>query len=265
MEEEHWVIKEGNIPIIATAIHNGHDVRFELEKFLAIDDPGRLREEDPYTAIWATVVPNRAIVLTSRFEVDLNRPREKAVYLSPEDAWDLKVWDHQPSKEAIERSLAEYDAFYDEVGRLFSHVQKRFGYFVVFDLHTYNYRRSGPQGEEADPRFNPDVNLGTGTIEEYDHWKPLIERFRGDVKRFDFSGHHLDIRENVKFKGGYFPFWIHQKFGKHACVLSIEFKKFFMDEWSGMADYEKVELIRKLLDSTVPGILDELKKIGAKL
>ncbi|MEE8589350.1 MAG: N-formylglutamate amidohydrolase [Sulfurimonadaceae bacterium] len=265
MKEEHWIIKEGNIPIIATAIHNGHKIRRELEKLFAIDEHERLREEDPYTAIWTTVVPNRTIVLTSRFEVDLNRPREHAVYLKPEEAWGLEVWEKKPSKAMIERSLAEYDAFYDDVFQLFSHIQKRFGYFVVFDLHTYNYRREGPEGGEADPRFNPDVNLGTGTIEDHKHWEPLIDRFRYDIQQFDFLGRTLDIRENIKFKGGYFAFWIHQTFGKNACVLSVEFKKFFMDEWSGMADHKKVELIRKVLESTVPGILEELKKVGTDL
>ena len=265
MKAEHWIIKEGNIPIIATAIHNGHKIRRELEKLFAIDEHERLREEDPYTAIWTTVVPNRTIVLTSRFEVDLNRPREHAVYLKPEEAWGLEVWEKKPSKAMIERSLAEYDAFYDDVFQLFSHIQKRFGYFVVFDLHTYNYRREGPEGGEADPRFNPDVNLGTGTIEDHKHWEPLIDRFRYDIQQFDFLGRTLDIRENIKFKGGYFAFWIHQTFGKNACVLSVEFKKFFMDEWSGMADHKKVELIRKVLESTVPGILEELKKVGTDL
>lgn len=265
MKEKHWVIKEGDIPIIATAIHNGHKVRRELERLYAIDEHSRLREEDPYTAIWTTVVPNRAIVLTSRFEVDLNRPREHAVYLKPEEAWGLKVWKKKPSAKMIEQSLAEYDAFYDEVHHLFSHIKERFGYFVVLDLHTYNYRREGPDGAEADPRFNPDVNLGTGTIDDHKHWEPLIDRFRYDVQQFDFMGRTLDIRENVKFKGGHFPFWIHQTFGKNACVLSVEFKKFFMDEWSGMADHKKVELIRRVMELTVPGILDELKKLGAKI
>ncbi|MCJ7766173.1 MAG: hypothetical protein MUP09_09580, partial [Thiovulaceae bacterium] len=88
---------------------------------------------------------------------------------------------------------------------------------------------------------------------------------RYDVQQFDFLGRTLDIRENVKFKGGHFPFWIHQTFGNSACVLSVEFKKFFMDEWSGMADNKKVDLIRKMLALTVPGILEELKKVGADL
>ena len=265
MNNKEWVIEGVDVPIVATAIHNGHRVRRELEGLLALDAQQRLREEDPFTAIWTTVVPSRVVVMTSRFEVDLNRPRDHAVYLEPEDAWGLEVWKERPPQAMIEKSLEEYDAFYGDVYRFFSHICKRFGYFVVLDLHTYNYRRSGPEGPEADPRDNPDINLGTGTLEEHRQWEPLIERFIADVRQFDFAGRSLDIRENIKFRGGYFPAWIHNTFGKHACVLSVEFKKFFMDEWSGMPDRQKIELIRQLLAATVPGLLEELKVLGAKL
>ncbi|MEJ2467722.1 MAG: N-formylglutamate amidohydrolase, partial [Campylobacterales bacterium] len=75
MKKKQWIIETVEIPIIATAIHNGHYVRRELERLFAIDEKERLREEDPYTSLWTTVVPNRVVVMTSRFEVDLNRPR----------------------------------------------------------------------------------------------------------------------------------------------------------------------------------------------
>jgi len=265
MEKKQWIIETVEIPIIAAAIHNGHGVRRELQRLYAIDEKERLREEDPYTSLWTAVVPNRVVVMTSRFEVDLNRPRDHAVYLKPEDAWGLEVWKEAPTPEMIERSLQEYDAFYREVGELFTHIKEKFGYFVVLDLHTYNYRRNGPEGEEADPQFNPDINLGTGTIEDRRHWEALIDRFKYDMRQFDFAGRSLDVRENVKFKGGHFAQWIHAKYAKHACVLSVEFKKFFMDEWSGIPDRDKIELIRQLLALTIPGLTEELKKIGAKL
>jgi hypothetical protein len=41
-------------------------------------------------------------------------------------------------------------------------------------------------------------------------------------------------------------------------VLSLEFKKFFMDEWSGEPDRAQLEAIRQALQSTLPGLLDEL-------
>jgi len=73
-------------------------------------------------------------------------------------------WQTQPSPEIIARSLAEYDAFYAIVERVFADLERRFSRFVVFDLHTYNHRL-GPQALPADPRYNPEVNLGTGTLD----------------------------------------------------------------------------------------------------
>jgi hypothetical protein len=37
------------------------------------------------------VAPTHIIVTRSRFEVDLNRPRDKAVYRCAADAWNLDV------------------------------------------------------------------------------------------------------------------------------------------------------------------------------
>lgn len=43
--------------------------------------------------------------------LDLNRPREEAVYRTPEDCWGLHVWDSPPPDGIAARSLSEYDAF----------------------------------------------------------------------------------------------------------------------------------------------------------
>ena len=36
--------------------------------------------------------PITVSVTRSRFEADLNRPRDRAVYLTPADAWGHQVW-----------------------------------------------------------------------------------------------------------------------------------------------------------------------------
>ena len=87
------------------------------------------------------------------------------------------------------------------------------------------------------------------------YWKHVVDRFLGDLQEFDFLGRQLDVRENVRFQGGYFPYWVHQTFPQSACVLSIEVKKFFMDEWSNELDHQQMEAIRCALQSTVPGVL----------
>jgi N-formylglutamate amidohydrolase len=177
-----WEIVEGEDPVVAVAIHNGHDLRAEVAALMAISEDERLREEDPYTGLWATVAPTRLVVHRSRFEVDLNRPRDKAVYLKPEDAWGLQVWKREPPKALIDRSLAAYDAFYDELQRILSARAKRFGSFVVLDLHSYNHLRGGPEGPPAEPEGNPEVNAGTGTMNR-ERWASVVEEFMAAVSR----------------------------------------------------------------------------------
>jgi N-formylglutamate amidohydrolase len=257
-------IIEGDGPIVATAIHDGHALREEVAALTALEEADRLREEDPHTGAWTSLAPTRLVALRSRFEVDLNRPREKSVYRKPEDAWGLGLWTKEPTDGVVRRSLVSYDAFYATIGQIFSRLAARFGRFVVFDLHSYNHRRSGPSGPPADPAANPEVNVGTGTLRNRSEWAPLIERFIADLSTTDFLGRHLDVRENVRFRGGNLGRWAHETFPETACVLSIEFKKFFMDEWTGELDRTEHQAIGRALAATVPGVLEELRRLGAK-
>lgn len=262
----HKIIQKdlnSSVPLVATAIHDGHKLRKEVAEIMALNEDERLREEDPFTGEWITIGNTQIIATQSRFQVDLNRPREKAVYQKPEDAWGLKVWKNQPSKELVTRSLEEYDAFYRDVYRLFTDLEKQFGYFVIFDLHSYNHRRDGADGLPADTEANPEVNIGTGTMDR-SKWGSLLDRFITDLHDFNFNNRHLDVRENVKFKGGQFSRWIHQTFPNSACSISVEFKKFFMDEWSGKPDQQQLETIKLALQSTIPGVLAELQKLQTK-
>ena len=254
-----WSLRQGNSPLVATAIHDGHAVRDEIRHLLALTEEERLREEDPFTGSWTHLSDTRVKGLRSRFEVDINRPRQKAVYLTKEDAWGLTTWKTALPTENIERSLAEYDAFYTEMHRLMRDLENRHGRFVIFDLHSYNHYREGIVGPPADPEKNPDVNVGTGTMER-ERWTPLVERFIRDLRSFDFPGRPLDVRENVRFRGGNFPGWVHRNFPETGCALAIEVKKFFMNEWTGEPDREKLEMIYHALKSTVPGVLEELSR-----
>jgi N-formylglutamate deformylase len=260
-----WKIEQGDGPIVAVAVHAGHDVRPEIAERLALGDADRMREEDPYTGGWTRVADTSVVAERSRFEVDLNRPREEAVYKGPDDAWGLDVW-RQPLTEAlIEESLKEYDAFYRTLHRLLTGIEERYGRFVVLDLHSYNHRRSG-DGPPADPEKNPEVNVGTGTMDR-SRWAGVVDRFIGDLSQYDLMGRHLDVRENVKFVGRQIPRYIHTNFPESGCAVAVEFKKFFMDEWTGELDADTFDGIRAGLASTVPGLraeLDRLKGAAAK-
>lgn len=260
MSQERWRVYEGDGPLIAAAIHDGHLLRDEVARHSALSESERLREEDPYTGAWTEVADTRIIASFSRFQVDLNRPRERAVYRRPEDAWGLSLWKNELPGDVIARSLQEYDDFYAEVGRVLSGVRQRHARFVVYDIHSYNHRREGPEGPPADPEGNPEVNVGTGTLDR-ERWAPVIDRFIEALRAFDYQGRRLDVRENVKFRGGHFPHWIHETFSESGCALAIEFKKFFMDEWTGELDRSLHETIQRALAATVPATLEGLREV----
>ena len=254
---------EGKQPVMVTAIHHGHELRDEVARLMTLDEESRLREEDPYTGTWTAIARNRLVVYRSRFEVDLNRPREKAVYRVPEDAWGLEVWKEPPAPDLVARSLEEYDRFYARVHEVCSRMEKEFGRFVVLDLHSYNHRRQGPEASPADPDENPEVNVGTGTMDR-ERWARIVDRFILDLRAFDYLGRGLDVRENVKFRGGQLARYIHERFPESGCVLAVEFKKFFMDEWTGGADRSQLEALKEALRCTLPGLMEELSAVGLK-
>ncbi|TVP48388.1 MAG: N-formylglutamate amidohydrolase [Gemmatimonadales bacterium] len=262
MNESFQITHGTDVPVAAAAVHDGHALRPDVGSAVALDDAARLREEDPFTARWTEVVDTRLIGLRSRFEMDLNRPRDKAVYRRPEDAWGLEVWRESPlSDDLVQASLEQYDAFYSAAHEALSRLKERWGRFVVLDLHSYNHRRGGPDAPPADPAENPEVNIGTGTMDR-DRWAPVVERLMTELRGPDPTGHLLDVRENVKFQGGQFPRWVHENFPESGCAIAVEFRKSFMDEWSGEPDAGRVEAIGQLLAGAVPGLIVALQDVN---
>lgn len=261
MKERPWDIVEGEGPIIAVANHSGSGLRDEIIELMALTEEERRREEDPYTDAWTNVASTRLIAHRSRFEVDLNRTRHEAVYRTHQDAWGLNIWKEPISDAAVERSLEQYDAYYAELDRICTAKKEEYGRFVILDLHSYNHRRDGPDGPIADPEHNPEVNIGTGTMDR-EQWSPLVDRFIDDLKSFDFLGRKLDVRENVKFVGRGFPKWTHTTFPDSGCTLAVEFKKFFMDEWTGELDPNMHDAIHNAIESTIEGLHESLERLG---
>jgi hypothetical protein len=269
-----WTIVEGGGPVVACAVHAGNQVRAEALRHMAIRRRQRFVEEDPYTDQLTDVAGTSVVVHRSRFEVDLNRARERAVYRNPGDAWDLTVW-RTPLPAAVrERSLRLYDRFYAD---LFA-VLKRAGTggrpFVVLDLHSYNHRRGGPDAPPADPAGNPEINIGTGSLDR-ERWGGVVDRFAADLRTVGVAARGmggvpptgaagaakerpLDVRENIRFRGGHLSRWVHAAFPGQGCCLAVEVKKFFMDEHTGTVDEPLWTGVHAALAAAVPGVLDEL-------
>ena len=259
MNDQLWLVNKSCGPIIAVANHNGHALRPEVESLVALNERVRLHNENPFTGYWAMMAPSYIVPLRSRFEVDLNRPRDKAIYLCPEDAWGMQVWKRLPSKTVIQASLQQYEAYYAALDEMCREKQAEYGRFVVLDLQSYNYRLEGAEGLEADPTSNPDVNISTGTIDRQ-YWGGLVDRLIDDLRHFKFLGHHLDVRENVKPMESQVSKWVQSMYPQTGCAITIQFKKFFMDEWTGDLDCDTHVAIKQAIAATFSGLEEELDK-----
>lgn len=222
---------DGDSRVIATAVHNGHELRPEVERIIALEERDRLREEDPFTGEIAARFQLSVVVHRSRFEIDLNRERERAVYVTPDDSWGMELWKYQPDEETISQSLQLYDAFYSNLALTLDQMVSTHGGFVLYDIHSYNHRRQGPEEPPEDEIGNPTVNLGTGSMPG--RWRAVATNFLHSISSHEFEGSPIDARENIRFEGRAVAAFVHERYVDSGCALAIELKKVFMDEWTG--------------------------------
>ena len=248
-------------PLLATAIHDGHAVRDNLAYRYKLKDKERLREEDPFTGEIARQFDNYIIANRSRFEVDLNRSPEKAVYRKPEDAWGLDIWKDPITDQETEESLSLYHDFYKQVEEKISAIIEVHGFAIVYDLHSYNHRREGPEGPPADPNKNPDIDVLTANL-YLDKWGPVLKKFKQVLQEYPYPDGPLDVREEIRFEGAksHFMQWIIRRFKDKVFVPSIELKKIFMDEWTGEVNREKLDHLKKALKQTEEAVLQEVSQ-----
>ena len=240
-----WTVQHGPGPVVATAIHDGHDLRPEIAARIALSDADRLREEDPFTGEAVRGVPFHIVAHRSRFEFDLNRDRENAVYRTPQQSWGLEVWQAGGlESELVKRSLDLHSEYYRMLGSLLDGLERRHQRFLVLDVHSYNHRREGPRAKPTPQDDAPDINIGTFSMPRKE-WTSLVDRLMDAMSNFDFNGRQLDVRENVAFQGkGEQTRFVHQHYPGRGCAIALEFKKFFMDEWTGQAAGEEVAAMR---------------------
>jgi hypothetical protein len=256
---EWWSADRGDGPIVGTAIHNGHHLRSALEAKMALAPDERLREEDPFTEYVIRDLPNRIVFHRSRFEIDINRARDAAIYHRPEQAWGLKVWRQSLPVTDADRSLTIHDAYYAMLKSYLEGIRSHFGRFVLLDIHSYNHRRDGHDKPAMASEKAPDINIGTFSMNRH-RWQHVLDPFIDHLKGFSFQGRPLEVGENVAFQGkGEQTRFVHEHFPDTGCAIAIEFKKFFMDEWTGAPDVEALEIMREMIRTSRPLLEQSLR------
>lgn len=248
-----WDIVAQSGPVLIVAIHAGHTIRPSLQPWLELGEVERLREEDPLTDYFLSAGDTIVRANRSRFEFDLNRPPEKAVTTDPDDTWGLRIWNPDLPEAEKERSLALHRQFYDRIVERVEAMIAEHGRILVLDVHSYNHRREGREAEADHPEESPDIDLGATTLNK-DIYGGLLDGFGEALRSHPVRGRTPEVGINVRWEdGGHFPEWLHAEYGDAACVMTLEYKKIFMDEWGHTADILALQDLREGLLAAVEG------------
>ncbi|MCR9181609.1 MAG: N-formylglutamate amidohydrolase [Flavobacteriaceae bacterium] len=220
------------VPYVCGAVHDGHQFRKELWNNCLHTAHDRWFEEDPCTKEFVKSHPIVIAGCDSRFEYDLNRDPENAIY---EDAWGKKLWKDALPESQKQHSLQKHHNFYKIVHALISKLEAKFGTLVVYDMHSYNWRRW--------EREVPVINLGTANIDN-NRFGEFVETWRVSLSELELPHEIIATSKiNDTFQGnGYFLKYITQNF-KNTLVLATEFKKIYCDEYAQIIFPEVVSAI----------------------
>ena len=253
--ELNYHIRTADSPLWSFAIHDGHQISPLLIPYMNVDEHTRLREEDPFTATIGELPINQLVIGTSRFQLDVNRPVADSVYLKPEQAWDLEVWHEAPPKAYLDILYRQHSAFYQTIESHLERTIQKYGYFVVLDIHSYNCRRQATD-QSIDELADPQINLGTAYI--HPKWREQTDLLIAFIRSQSLYDMDIDIRENIKFKGGNLSQHLNRLYGEKGCVWSIEFRKDFMDEWTGEPNVQYIATCKQLMINTVQNLKNSL-------
>ncbi|TJY33335.1 N-formylglutamate amidohydrolase [Pontimicrobium aquaticum] len=241
-EDYSFTLKIDNyVPYVCAAIHDGHQFRKELWDNCLHTAYDRWYEEDPETK---NMIASHPIVIAgcdSRFEYDINRPPEEAVF---ETAWGKQLWKNTLPEVQKQKSLAKHKAFYKVVHALIDTIESKYGMAIVYDMHSYNWKRWD--------REVPTWNLGTSNVDN--------ERFDEDIETWRQSLSEIILPSNIKstalinntfFGNGYFLKYITNNF-KNTLVLATEIAKVYCDEHKQVIFPEIVSSVAAQLKARIP-------------
>lgn len=212
------------------SMHSGHRVRKEILEILAVSEEDRYREEDPFMDRFISGFPIRIYGRDSRFEYELNRNPYSALYDFDKLQWGLTVWEREVTEEERALSVKKHREFHELLEMVCRYLLKQHSHALLFDLHAYCYQREIRQAWHEDER--PEINIGTGAVNR-EIFETAITCFKSNLRRTKIGDPPMRISENEIFSGGYLSRHLSRIFHDRLLVLALEYKKIFMDEWTG--------------------------------
>lgn len=226
------------VPYVCTAIHDGHRFREGLTDICLLNEGERLFEEDPHTSVFIQSLPITLIGGDSRYEYDLNREEENCIY---DIAWGKQVWKRPLTDQEKEVSLTKHRNFFKVVHALITSLEKRFGACVVYDIHSYNYKR-----HERSFLFN--IGIENIDIKKYNrhisNWKKELLTIKPPKINPEVSVNHLFYGRGNLLK------YVKSNFN-NTLVLATEVQKIFMNEETGVAYPAVIQSLAKGLKNAI--------------
>ena len=223
------------VPYACAAINNGHHFSQDLWDNCLLNNQERWYEEDPSTGQMISGLPITLIAHDSRFEYDLNRHPQEAIY---ETAWGKKVWKSSLTTQQRDRALNKHENFYKVLLTLMVKLEELFGSTVFYDLHAYNRKRWD--------REVPVFNLGTTNVDKEKYgiaitqWQEILNGMSLPIQQ------KVVCKINDVFEGnGYFSKYITAN-SLNSLVLTTHISKIYGDETSGKIFPEVVHSIQDL-------------------
>jgi len=224
---------------VCAAIHDGHQLRDEIVDNCALNEDERLYEEDPFTGKLVSSMPVTIIARDSRYEYDLNRGPDTCVY---EEAWGKPVWKTALTEEEKSLSLHKHLSFYRVLGVLLEKIQARYGSCLVYDMHSYNYKRID--------KDVPVFNVGTEQLDK-EKWTGVINHWVKGLDSMSVPGVDLRAAADEVFYGrGYLATFVAENFD-NVLALPTEVKKVFMDELTGQVDANILPALKSAFEKSL--------------
>ena len=229
---------------IAVALHAGSRVRSGLNGVMQVGAVERSREEDLYTDALVEDFPLVMVARDSRFEYDLNWEEAHCIYDYQKKKWGHQVWSRPLTKSERDETIAKYREFHRLLDMMIEYVLSRVGPVLLFDIHSFCYQREDRVHWWTDNK--PEINVGTRYIHR-DYFAAQVEAFMRMNSGIILEGKRLRIAENEIFPGGFLTRKYAAMHPHTVCVLAVEYKKIYMDEWSGKLYPEKLDLLKRSL------------------
>ncbi len=229
------------VPYICGAVHDGHQFRKSLWENCLHTEYERWYEEDPCTKQMVRTHPIVIAGCDSRFEYDLNRAPETAIF---DTAWGKQLWRKPLPEKERQHSLQKHDNFYKVTHALMAKLEALHPKVLVFDMHSYNWRRWD--------REVPTWNLGTSNIDN-ERFGHMVDSWREKLGAMALPN---NIRPttgiNDTFQGnGHFLKYITKTF-VNTLVFATEISKVYCDERSGKIYPEVVRSVENQLRDLIP-------------